>query len=39
MTLYHIGVLAIVVAVTVGIIYSQNGNNSQWELDYRREEM
>lgn len=27
------------VAVTVGIIYSQNGNNSQWELDYRREEI
>uniref|UniRef100_A0A8C0DD44 Adhesion G-protein coupled receptor G7 n=1 Tax=Balaenoptera musculus TaxID=9771 RepID=A0A8C0DD44_BALMU len=33
------GVPAIVVAVTVGIIYSQNGNNSQWELDYRREEI
>ncbi|XP_043304746.1 adhesion G-protein coupled receptor G7 isoform X2 [Cervus canadensis] len=33
------GVPAIVVAVTVGIICSQNGNNSQWELDYRQEEI
>eukprot|EP00070_Physeter_catodon_P016946 XP_023975766.1 adhesion G-protein coupled receptor G7 [Physeter catodon] len=33
------GVPAMVVAVTVGIIYSQNGNNSQWELDYWREEI
>uniref|UniRef100_A0AC11AMF5 Adhesion G protein-coupled receptor G7 n=1 Tax=Ovis aries TaxID=9940 RepID=A0AC11AMF5_SHEEP len=30
---------AIVVALTVGIICSQNGNNSQWELDYRQEEI
>ncbi|XP_010840259.1 PREDICTED: probable G-protein coupled receptor 128 [Bison bison bison] len=33
------GVPAIVVALTVGIICSQNGNNSQWELDYRQEEI
>nr|XP_006208105.1 adhesion G-protein coupled receptor G7 isoform X1 [Vicugna pacos] len=31
------GVPAIVVAMTVGIIYSQNKNNSQWELEYRQE--
>ncbi|XP_057552398.1 adhesion G-protein coupled receptor G7 [Hippopotamus amphibius kiboko] len=33
------GLPAIVVAVTVGIIYSQSGNNSPWELDYRQEEI
>ncbi|XP_047420919.1 adhesion G-protein coupled receptor G7 [Sciurus carolinensis] len=33
------GVPAIIVAVTVGIIYSQSGNNSNWELDYRQEEI
>ncbi|XP_021573786.1 adhesion G-protein coupled receptor G7 isoform X2 [Carlito syrichta] len=32
------GVPAIVVAMTVGIIYSQNRSGSQWELDYRQEE-
>ncbi|XP_011940400.1 PREDICTED: probable G-protein coupled receptor 128 isoform X2 [Cercocebus atys] len=31
------GVPAIVVAITVGVIYSQNGKNPQWELDYRQE--
>nr|XP_020039353.1 adhesion G-protein coupled receptor G7 [Castor canadensis] len=31
------GVPAIVVGVTVGIIYAQSGNN--WELDYRQEEI
>lgn len=33
------GVPAIVVALTVGIIYSQSGNNLQWELNYRQEEI
>nr|XP_027798993.1 adhesion G-protein coupled receptor G7 [Marmota flaviventris] len=33
------GVPAIVVAITVGIIYSQSGSNSHWELDYRQEEI
>lgn len=33
------GVPAIVVAITVGIIYSQNKKDSQWELDYRQEEI
>ncbi|KAI2530643.1 adhesion G protein-coupled receptor G7 [Homo sapiens] len=33
------GVPAIVVAITVGVIYSQNGNNPQWELDYRQEKI
>ncbi|XP_077900497.1 adhesion G-protein coupled receptor G7 isoform X3 [Ictidomys tridecemlineatus] len=33
------GTPAIVVAITVGIIYSQSGNNSHWELDYRQEEI
>ncbi|XP_006058808.4 adhesion G-protein coupled receptor G7 isoform X1 [Bubalus bubalis] len=33
------GVPALVVAVTVGVICSQNGNNSQWELGYRQEEI
>ncbi|XP_037691521.1 adhesion G-protein coupled receptor G7 isoform X1 [Choloepus didactylus] len=33
------GVPAVVVSLTVGILYSQNGSNSQWELDYRQEEI
>ncbi|XP_033067362.1 adhesion G-protein coupled receptor G7 isoform X1 [Trachypithecus francoisi] len=33
------GVPAIVVAITVGVIYSQNGKNPQWELDYRQEKI
>uniref|UniRef100_A0A8C9Q010 Adhesion G-protein coupled receptor G7 n=1 Tax=Spermophilus dauricus TaxID=99837 RepID=A0A8C9Q010_SPEDA len=33
------GTPAIVVAITVGIIYSQSGNKSHWELDYRQEEI
>ncbi|KAM5281146.1 adhesion G-protein coupled receptor G7 [Ctenodactylus gundi] len=33
------GAPAIIVGVTMGIIYSQNGNNSHWELDYRQEEI
>ncbi|XP_004593314.2 adhesion G-protein coupled receptor G7 [Ochotona princeps] len=32
------GVPAIIVAITVGVIYSQNSVDSQWELDYRQEE-
>ncbi|EHB09891.1 Putative G-protein coupled receptor 128, partial [Heterocephalus glaber] len=38
-TLVGWGVPAIIVGVTVGIVYSQNGNDSQWELDYRQEEI
>lgn len=33
------GVPAIVVGVTIGIIYAQSGNKSYWELDYRQEEI
>lgn len=33
------GVPAIIVGVTVGIIYAQSGDNSYWELDYRQEEI
>ncbi|CAH6792418.1 adhesion G-protein coupled receptor G7 [Phodopus roborovskii] len=33
------GVPAIVVGVTVGVIYAQSGNKSLWELDYRQEEI
>uniref|UniRef100_A0A2K5R5R2 Adhesion G protein-coupled receptor G7 n=1 Tax=Cebus imitator TaxID=2715852 RepID=A0A2K5R5R2_CEBIM len=33
------GVPAIVVAVTVGVVYSQNEKNPQWELEYRQEEI
>ncbi|XP_014921433.1 adhesion G-protein coupled receptor G7 isoform X1 [Acinonyx jubatus] len=33
------GVPAIVVALTVGIIFSQNRNDPQWELEYRQEEI
>lgn len=33
------GVPAIVVGVTVGIIYAQSGDKSYWELDYRQEEI
>ncbi|XP_030185476.1 adhesion G-protein coupled receptor G7 [Lynx canadensis] len=33
------GVPAIVVALTVGIIFSQNRNDPQWELQYRQEEI
>ncbi|KAH0508648.1 Adhesion G-protein coupled receptor G7 [Microtus ochrogaster] len=33
------GVPAIVVGVTVGIIYAQSGDKSHWELDYRQEEI
>ncbi|XP_058411502.1 adhesion G-protein coupled receptor G7 isoform X1 [Diceros bicornis minor] len=33
------GVPAVVVALTVGIIFSQNKNDSQWELRYRQEEI
>ncbi|XP_042637578.1 adhesion G-protein coupled receptor G7 [Orycteropus afer afer] len=33
------GVPAIVVGMTVGIIYSQNAGDSQWELNYRQEEI
>ncbi|XP_040606583.1 LOW QUALITY PROTEIN: adhesion G-protein coupled receptor G7 [Mesocricetus auratus] len=33
------GVPAIVVGVTVGVIYAQSGNKSYWELDYRQEEI
>ncbi|MEJ1283113.1 adhesion G protein-coupled receptor G7 [Cricetulus griseus] len=33
------GVPAIVVGVTVGAVYAQSGNKSNWELDYRQEEI
>nr|XP_048278909.1 adhesion G-protein coupled receptor G7 [Myodes glareolus] len=33
------GVPAIIVGVTVGIIYAQSGDNLHWELDYRQEEI
>ncbi|XP_047731757.1 adhesion G-protein coupled receptor G7 [Prionailurus viverrinus] len=33
------GVPAIVVALTVGIIFCQNSNDLQWELEYRQEEI
>uniref|UniRef100_A0A2K6TWX7 Adhesion G-protein coupled receptor G7 n=1 Tax=Saimiri boliviensis boliviensis TaxID=39432 RepID=A0A2K6TWX7_SAIBB len=33
------GVPAIVVAITVGVVYSQNGKNPEWELEYRQEEI
>ncbi|XP_057621649.1 adhesion G-protein coupled receptor G7 [Chionomys nivalis] len=33
------GVPAIVVGVTVGIVYAQSGDKSYWELDYRQEEI
>lgn len=33
------GVPAVVVALTVGIIYSLNGNDLQWEFEYRQEEI
>ncbi|XP_051006406.1 adhesion G-protein coupled receptor G7 [Acomys russatus] len=33
------GVPAIVVGVTIGIIYAQSRNKSNWELDYRQEEI
>lgn len=33
------GAPAIVVAITVGIIFSQNSTNSQWELEYRQEKI
>ncbi|XP_033624081.1 adhesion G-protein coupled receptor G7 isoform X2 [Fukomys damarensis] len=37
-TLVGWGVPAIIVGVTTGLVYSQNGSDSQWELDYRQEE-
>uniref|UniRef100_A0A8C5L1J8 Adhesion G-protein coupled receptor G7 n=1 Tax=Jaculus jaculus TaxID=51337 RepID=A0A8C5L1J8_JACJA len=33
------GIPAIIVGVTMGIIYAQSGNKSYWELDYRQEEI
>lgn len=33
------GVPAIIVGVTIGIIYALSGNKSYWELDYRQEEI
>nr|XP_002758926.3 adhesion G-protein coupled receptor G7 isoform X1 [Callithrix jacchus]XP_035130120.2 adhesion G-protein coupled receptor G7 isoform X1 [Callithrix jacchus] len=33
------GVPAVVVAITVGVVYSQNEKNPQWELEYRQEEI
>nr|XP_012332324.1 adhesion G-protein coupled receptor G7 [Aotus nancymaae] len=33
------GAPAIVVAITVGVVYSQNAKNPQWELEYRQEEI
>ncbi|KAK2508038.1 hypothetical protein MC885_016358 [Smutsia gigantea] len=33
------GVPAVVVALTVGIIYSLNGNDPEWEFEYRQEEI
>ncbi|KAM6162762.1 adhesion G-protein coupled receptor G7 [Erethizon dorsatum] len=38
-TLVGWGVPAVIVGVTMGIVYSQNGNDSHWELDYRQEEI
>ncbi|XP_005386361.1 PREDICTED: adhesion G-protein coupled receptor G7 isoform X2 [Chinchilla lanigera] len=38
-TLVGWGVPAVIVGVTVGIVYSQNANESHWELDYRQEEI
>ncbi|XP_069328645.1 adhesion G-protein coupled receptor G7 isoform X2 [Eulemur rufifrons] len=31
------GVPAIIVGITVGVVYAQNGSDSQWELNYRQE--
>ncbi|XP_045396350.1 adhesion G-protein coupled receptor G7 isoform X1 [Lemur catta] len=33
------GVPAIIVGITVGVVYAQNGSDSQWELNYRQEEI
>ncbi|XP_031219986.1 adhesion G-protein coupled receptor G7 isoform X1 [Mastomys coucha] len=33
------GVPAIVVSITIGVIYALSGNKSYWELDYRQEEI
>ncbi|XP_020143410.2 adhesion G-protein coupled receptor G7 [Microcebus murinus] len=33
------GVPAIIVGITVGAVYAQNGSDSQWELNYRQEEI
>ncbi|XP_028616155.1 adhesion G-protein coupled receptor G7 [Grammomys surdaster] len=33
------GVPAIIVGITIGIIYALSGNKSYWELDYRQEEI
>nr|XP_034371182.1 adhesion G-protein coupled receptor G7 [Arvicanthis niloticus] len=33
------GVPAIIVGITIGIIYAVSGNKSYWELDYRQEEI
>uniref|UniRef100_A0A2K6FGA3 Adhesion G protein-coupled receptor G7 n=1 Tax=Propithecus coquereli TaxID=379532 RepID=A0A2K6FGA3_PROCO len=33
------GVPAIIVGITVGVVYAQSGSDPQWELNYRQEEI
>ncbi|XP_004636681.1 adhesion G-protein coupled receptor G7 [Octodon degus] len=39
LTLVGWGVPGIIVGVTLGVVYSKNGKESHWELDYRQEEI